>query len=166
VANQLNAGGNTVTDAIPTAPDGTIIFRYAGAAGFVANGFDFGSWTVPAMDIKPGVGFFLQNNGTAELTVTLVGEVPQGNLSTALAAGLNLVASQVPQAGKLVADLKYAAAEGDIVYQWNVATQGYKAPNSLDFGTWTQGEPDIAVGEGFFLQRGAAGTWDRTFSVN
>jgi hypothetical protein len=95
-----------------------------------------------------------------------VGEVPQGNLATALAAGLNLTASQVPQAGKLETDLKYTASEGDIVYQWDIDGQKYKAPNGYEFGSWSLGEPTIAVGEGFFLQKGAAGSWNRTFSVN
>jgi hypothetical protein len=165
-ANQLKAGGNTAKEVIPTAPDGTIIFRYAGAAGFVANAYDFGAWTLPDMKLDPGTGFFLQNNGAAPLTVTFVGEVPQGSLSTSLAAGLNLVASQVPQEGKLVTDLAFTAGEGDIVYQWDAATQGYKNPNTFDFGAWTGGEPTIKVGEGFFVQKAAAGSWNRTFSVN
>lgn len=166
VANQLNAGGNTINEVLPTAPDGTVAFRYAGAAGFVSNIRDFGEWTVPTMELKPGTGFFVQNNGTAPLTLTLVGEVPQGNLSTPLVAGLNLVASQVPQAGKLVADLKFTAADGDIVYQWDAAAQGYKQPNAFDFGEWTGGDPNIAVAEGIFVQKAAAGSWARTFSVN
>jgi hypothetical protein len=83
-----------------------------------------------------------------------------------LVAGLNLVASKVPQAGKLTADLGYTPADGDIVFQWDVAAQTYKQPNAFDFGAWTGGEPTIAVGEGFFLQKGAAGTWTRNFSVN
>lgn len=165
-ANQLNAGGNTINEVLPTAPDGTVVFRYAGAAGFVSNIRDFGEWTVPTMVLAPGTGFFVQNNGAAPLTLTLVGEVPQGNLTTALTAGLNLVASQVPQAGKLVTDLKFSAVDGDIVYQWDSATQGYKNPNAFDFGDWTGGEPNLAVAEGVFVQKAAAGSWNRTFSVN
>jgi len=98
--------------------------------------------------------------------VTFVGEVPQGARSTALAKGLNLVASQVPQAGKLVDDLKFPAAEGDVIYQWNTSTQRYKDPNGFEFGEWGGGQPQIAVGEGFFVNKAAAASWDRTFSVN
>jgi hypothetical protein len=165
-ANQLNTGGNKISEVIPTVPDGTLVFKYLPGAGFAANGFDFGAWTVPDQVVAPGEGFFFQNNGTTPLTITLVGEVPQGALSTALVAGLNLVASKVPQAGKLATDLGYTPADGDIVYQWDTAAQTYKQPNAFDFGAWTGGEPNLAVGEGFFLQRGAAGTWARTFSVN
>lgn len=166
-ANQLKAGGNTAAEVIPNAKDGTIIFRYAGAAGFVANGYEFGAWTVPGMKLDQGAGFFLQNNDAADQVITLVGEVPQGSpLTTSLGKGLNLVSSQVPQAGKLVADLKFPAAEGDVVFQWDTAGQKYKDPNGFEFGEWGKGEPNIAVGEGFFVNKAAAVNWDRTFSVS
>jgi hypothetical protein len=95
-----------------------------------------------------------------------VGEVPQGALSTALSQGLNLVGSQVPQAGALSGALGYTAAEGDQVYQWNVGTQQYNNPSSFEFGGWGPSDPSIAVGEGFFLSKSGAGTWTRNFSVN
>jgi hypothetical protein len=122
------------------------------------------------MNIAPGKGFFIANNSAAPVTITFVGEVPQGaNLSTPLVAGLNLVASQVPQAGGLVANLGYVAQDGDIVYQWDATAAGtgaYKAPNGFEFGGWATGEPQLAVGEGFFLTKSAAGSWTRNFSVN
>jgi hypothetical protein len=166
VANQLNAGGNTIAEVIPTAPDGTIVYKYAQAGGFAINGREFGAWGDPAMVIKPGDGFFVANNGTTPLQITFVGEVPQGNLTTSLLNGLNLVSSQVPQAGKLVADLKFPAVDGDIVYQWDAAAQGYKAPNGYEFGAFSLGDPDIGVGESFFVSKNGAGSWARTFSVN
>jgi len=166
VANQLNAGANTVKDVLPTAADGTVVFKYAQGSGFSVNSVEFGEWSNPTQTVKPGEGFFIQNNGAAAATFTFVGEVPQGALKTALAKGLNLVSSQVPQAGKLVTDLKFPAADGDIVYQWNASTQKYKDPNGQEFGEWSGGEPVIGVGEGFFVNKFAAASWDRTFSVN
>jgi hypothetical protein len=166
VANQLNVGGNTVAEVLPTAADGTVIFKYAQGSGFSANGVEFGEWGTPGQKIAPGEGFFLQNNGAAAATFTFVGEVPQGTLATALAKGLNLVSSQVPQAGKLVTDLKFPATDGDVVYQWDSSTQKYKDPNGFEFGEWGGGEPAVAVGEGFFVNKAAAASWDRTFSVN
>lgn len=82
-----------------------------------------------------------------------------GHAEHGAALGFNLVSSQVPQAGKLGADLKYTAAEGDIVYQWDAAAQGYKAANGFEFGEWSGGEPTIGVGEGFSpLSKAAAGS--------
>jgi hypothetical protein len=163
VANQLNNGDNMLGTVIPSAAEGTLAYTYSQAAGFATSGFEFGAWSANP-SVAPGVGFFLSSPTAA--TITLVGEVPQGTLTTALLQGLNLVSSQVPQAGKLSADLGYTAAEGDIVYQWDAAAQGYKAANGFEFGDWGAGDPTIAVGEGFFLSKGAAGSWTRTFSVN
>jgi len=166
VANQLNAGANTVKDVLPTAAEGTVVFKYTQAGGFKETHVEFGEWTDASATVKPGEGFFVQNPGATPLTLTFVGEVPQGTLKTGLLKGLNLVSSQVPQAGKLATDLKFPSAEGDVVYQWDSAGQKYKSPNAIEFGDWTGGEPSIAVGEGFFVNKAAAGSWDRTFSVN
>ena len=163
VANQLNNGDNKLATVVPTAVEGTLAYTYAQGSGFSTAGFEFGAWSANP-SVAPGIGFFVSSPTAA--TITLVGEVPQGTLATALGAGLNLVSSQVPQAGKLETDLKYAPAEGDIVYQWDAAAQGYKAANGYEFGAWSGGEPVVAVGEGFFLSRAAAGSWSRTFSVN
>lgn len=166
VANQLNAGGNTVQEVLGTQPDGTILFKYSQAGGFAANGAEFGEWENPAQVIAPGEGFFLQNNGATPLTVTFVGEVPQGALSTPLAAGLNLVSSKVPQAGGLSSALGFPAADGDQIFQWDAAAQGYKPAKGFEFGEWDGGEPTISVGEGFFARKAAPATWTRNFSVN
>jgi hypothetical protein len=164
IANQLNTGGNKVTEVLPTVAEGTIVFKYSAGAGFTPNGFEFGEWANPNQVLAPGEGFFLRNNSAAEMKVTLVGEVPQGTLTTPLVNGLNLVSSQVPQAGKLVADLGFPAVEGDVIFQW--AGTSYKPANGFEFGEWSGGEPTVAVAEGFFVQKNGAGNWSRTFSVN
>ncbi len=167
VANQLNAGGNTVNDVIPTAPDGTILYKYAGASGFTIIGREFGEWGAGgAENLKPGTGFFVANNGATDLTITFVGEVPTGSLSTPLTQGLNLVGSQVPQAGKISTDLGYTAADGDQVFQWDATAQTYKPAVGFEFGAWSPAEPEVAVGEGFFLNKAAAGSWDRSFTIS
>jgi hypothetical protein len=163
VANQLKNGDNALKTVIPTAADGTLVYTYAQATGFATAGFEFGEWSGNP-SVAPGVGFFASS--LLDQTITLVGEVPQNTLTTTLLSGLNLVSSQVPQAGGLTANLGYTPAEGDIVYQWNKDTQAYKAANGFEFGEWGAGDPDIAVGEGVFLSKAAAGSWTRTFSVN
>jgi hypothetical protein len=165
-ANQLNVGQNTVKEVLPTAPEGTVLFKYTQASGFSSTLVEFGEWTIPSAKMAPGEGVFIQNPAATAATLTFVGEVPQGTLKTALAKGLNLVSSQVPQSGKLVADLKFPTGEGDVIYQWDAAGQKYKAPNIVEFGELSGGDPTVAVGEGFFVDKAAAGSWDRTFSVN
>jgi hypothetical protein len=96
--------------------------------------------------------------------VTFVGEVKQGSLSTPLSAGFNLVASQVPQAGKIQTDLGLVLANNEAVYKFDAQTQQYSIFIYDD--EWLPSEPTLAVGEGVWVRKAAAGSWNRNFSVN
>jgi hypothetical protein len=161
IANPLNTGGNTVAEVLPTLPDGSLLYTYSAATGFSILQYD-GEWLPNgATVIAPGTGFFIRVGASTPLT--FVGEVPQGTLTTPLVAGFNLVGSKVPQAGKLQADLKYTPADGDLVYTFN-STTGYTI-YQYD-AEWLPTEPDLAVAQGIWIRKAAAGSWDRTFSVN
>jgi hypothetical protein len=165
IANQLdNMDGNLVADLMPAdAPEGTIVYKFAGT--FSINTFEFGEWSDLAMTLAPGEGAFILNPTDTPYTVTFVGEVPQGALATDLPSGLAIVSSQVPQAGHLQTDLEYPAEEGDIVYRFRrEGADGYTI-YTFEFGEWSAA-PNIEVGEGFWVQKAAAGTWSRDFSVN
>jgi hypothetical protein len=164
--NQLITGGNTVAEVLPNVPDGTILYKYSQADGFSVISRVFGEWDPSTPTLNPGEGFFVRNSGATPLTLTFVGEVPQGQLQTPLQQGLNLVGSQVPQAGALSGDLGFPAAEGDLVYQWDIDGQTYKTPSSYVFGEWSPADPQVAVGEGFYVNKAAQANWDRNFSVN
>ena len=164
IANPLDAGatGNTVEKLLAGVPEGTSVYTYVPGTGYVINTLEFGEWTDKAQVLAPGKGFFV--SVTADTTVTFVGEVKQGSLSTPLASGFNLVASQVPQAGKLQADLKYTPADGESVYTY--ANPGGYTISSFDFGAWDPSEPTVGVADGLWISTTAAKSWDRTFSVN
>lgn len=161
VATPLSTGANKVSEVIPTAPDGTLLYTFSSASGFSIIQYD-GEW-LPSGDtvIAPGTGYFMRV--PAATTVTYVGEVPQGELVIPLVAGFNLVGSKVPQAGKLQTDLKYTPADGDLVYTFDTAA-GYTV-YQYD-AEWLPSEPVLAVGQGIWIRKGAAGAWTRTFSVN
>ena len=158
------AGGNTVSNLLAGVPDGTTVYKWTPGTGFTVNDYTslFG-WTDPQMSMTPSEGVILYLPGTSVLTPLFVGEVMQGALATPLAIGFNLVGSRVPQAGTLQTNLRYTPAERDTVYEWD---PGYNTPNAFEFGTWASGEPNIAVAEVFWLLKLAAGSWDRTFSIN
>lgn len=167
LANPLdnkNTGGNTVANLITGIPDESFLYKYSGNV-YTINNFDFGEWVDPAMTLVPGEGFWLElPAAAAPVTITFVGEVKQGTLSTPLIAGFNLLGSQVPQAGLLKTDLGFPAEDEDFIYTYKNPA-GYTIYN-FDFGEWTPGEPTIGVGEGFWAEKKVPGSWVRDFSVN
>jgi hypothetical protein len=80
-----------------------------------------------------------------------------------LVAGFNLTASQVPQAGLVSTDLGLPPGEGDTVY---IYTDGTYSISTYEFGEWDPAEPNVEVGQGFWVQKINGASWDRDFSVN
>lgn len=174
VANPLNSGNNTLAAVLPSVPLGSRVFKYNNGSFSIVtfeeddNGVQ--SWTNPGLAIAPGEGFFFQNNTAAPVTVTFVGEVPQGTLNNPLVAGFNLKSSIVPQAGQLDTTLQYPASLGDRVYKYNNAAGGYQIATFEEDDNGVQGwtNPTFAtvdVAEGVFIFTGAPKTWTRNFSA-
>jgi len=157
--------GNTLAAVFPDAPNNTIIFAMNAAGTFEQYTKRAAGWTgtgAATALLDPGKGFFIQNNGTADLTLTFVGEVLQGTQTTSYPAGFSLLGSKIPQSGKVETDLKLTPASGDIVY----ALVNGQYVQSTRRATWAPAEPSIDVANGFWLNAKAAGTWSRTFNVN
>jgi hypothetical protein len=168
IQNPLNASpDNKLANVLPIPAQPCVIYLYqASSGGYLINEFDGEAWADDQMVINPGDGFFMYNPGAA-FTITFVGEVPTGSLSTPLVTGFNMVGSKVPQSGKLQTDLGYVpAAPAEAVYQFRNATGGYDI-YGWDTGVWDPDEPVLGVGEAVFIYRlGAPGNWTRTFNVN
>jgi hypothetical protein len=167
ICNPLDAGEgmNTVGNLITGINVGSFAYKFNNATGTYDVNQYLGVWTKADMSLAPGEGiFFLNPVGGAAVTITFVGEVKQGDLSTPIAKGFQFISSQVPQAGLLSTDLGFPAAAGDQVFQFNKTTQAYVQSNF--FGVWAPAEPTVAVGEAVFLNAANDGSWDRTFSVN
>jgi hypothetical protein len=171
VSNPLKAADNSINKLFTGVPNGFQIYVF-GANGFTTLTFDDldGSFG-PAGDtttLLPGGGVFVKAPTGPAVTITFVGEVPQGNLTTTLVAGFQIVSSQVPQAGTAT-ELKLPGVNGDQVYQYNSTTAAYVVSTFDDLdGKYLNGnaEATFGVGEAFWLKKLAAGTWQRDFSVN
>jgi hypothetical protein len=171
LANPLNQPTNSIPAVLPDVPANTIVYVYdpATAAFTQATKRSSGAWTgtTPAGTLlNPGQGFFIKNAGATDMTVTFVGEVPTGALKNPFVAGYNLIASQVPQAGKVKTDLGLPAVTNDQVHRF--VNGAYDSRTLRASGSWTgtaTGEPEVGVAEGFFYKATAAGSWDRTFSI-
>jgi hypothetical protein len=159
IANPLdNKTGNNLNNLLTNVPLGTTIYTFDGASGFTSSVF-FGSW-VPDLTLLPGDGAFISLD--TPTTLTFVGEVKQGALSNPIPAGFSIQSSEVPQSAEL-GTLGFPAAPGDTVYFF----RGGAYVSSVWFGG-PAFIPDAipAVGEAFFVNASAVGTWTRTFSVN
>jgi len=102
------------------------------------------------------------------ITVTLVGEVPQGILNNNVNMGFSLRSSMVPQAGDAdVLALSSATSDGDQVSKF-VPNVGYSTftRDTLEVSGWSPSLPSFGVGEAFFFNPIAPRLWTRNFTVN
>lgn len=200
LANPLNGTNNNINTILPlplTAVDSVIYLfdvdgSLAGDPGQRQNyyssqyydaGTGSGIW-YPEVNLAPGVGFFVKAKtaDNSPLSVTFVGEVPQGTLVNTLPAAPDLAmsSSMVPQAGTLDA-LSFPGSVDDVVYLWDVdgtllgndsnTPQTWVAQQRYDDGMGGQlWYPDnqIKVAQGFFVKKAGSSNlqWTRTFSVN
>jgi hypothetical protein len=190
VANQLSSGTNTIGNILNDATgqyDHLAISKWNGS-GFTSDTAN--SATSPfannwlnggTITMNPGEAAWLKWTNTAPVTITFVGTVPQGTLTTTLTGpnAFNMVSSQVPQAGDLATDLGFTNFnQGDTIYVFNPTNQKYTTYNyntntgNSGFGgnfTGNTGDPVLQVGQGFWYKTSATApttAWTRTFSVN
>jgi hypothetical protein len=178
ISNPLTAADNSIASLFKngingTVPDGFQVYKFQGTSFAIATYSDLdGAFTGGGANqtVVPGEGVFVRNPTTGNITITFVGEVPQGNLKNDYPAGLSIRSSQVPQEGTAAA-LGFQGKPGDQIYQFNNTTQAYKISTFDEFeNNWTSSTPPalgtLKVGEAFFLRAATAGSWTRTFNVN
>jgi hypothetical protein len=163
VANPLKAATNTIPVLFAGVPESFTVYKY-GATGYLINTFELGVWSDDTMTLVPGEGAWVLNPNTNDLKITFVGEVSQGALTHSIPKGFSLQSSEVPQAATLDT-LKFPVAEGDTAYRYNRGgVKGYTIL-TYELGQWSD-TPTIEVGEGFWVSKGAATAWARSFDVN
>jgi len=77
------------------------------------------------------------------------------------------VSSKVPLSGGLQTTLLYTPQKGDTVYQY-VTSWATATTYSTKTGNWSPSEPQLALGEGFFLaptNGPAIASWTQNFTV-
>lgn len=173
VSKQLREEGFTVADLRKgiqgAVPSGLRIYLFE-QGGFKTVSFNqdedsFEPADFAAEAVSPGGGFFVYNPSSNFVTLTIVGEVPQGRLTNALPQGFSLVSSMVPVQGTLEV-LKFPAAPGDLIYLWNALTQSFEMSYFDDIdGKWIPTPREIQTGESFFVWKRQPALWVREFSV-
>lgn len=164
VANPLVAADNSVQTLFDAAPNGTQLFKFnAGNGSFDIATRSILGWNNGTLQLLPGEAVFVNNTTASPFTITFVGNVNQGSLTNALIAGFNMISSQVPQAGLAETDLGLPVSNGEAVFRFTGS--GYNIFSKSILG-WNPEEPQIDVGEGFWINKIASVNWTRNFDVN
>jgi hypothetical protein len=183
IANQLNNGDNNLNTVIPTAPIGSTIGKWDNASqSFLPDdtyfGPAYGGWVdagfaPTATTLSPGEGAFINMAGPG--SITLVGEIPQGDLTVPIGPFFNIISQPTPQAAG-VAATGLPASVGDVISFWDNTTQSFEGDLTYfgpAYGGWvdtafTPVDPTPAVGESFYYNSAAPSSvdWNRTFSIN
>lgn len=182
IGNQLDAGNShEVTNLISSPLVGTKIFKYGGTSFTQVEYLEFPPssgnrfWSgATDMTLNPGEGAFVFNPASTNVTVTFVGEVIQGTganaPSIALPVGFSQRSSMIPQSGSVSSQLGLPVQVGDRVYTYSPAN-GYKTHEYLEFPPssgnifWSPSEPQVSVGEAFFVFKVNGGNWTRDFQI-
>jgi hypothetical protein len=158
IANPLNnTEGNTLSNLIPAPEFGTTVYRWNGAT-FDGSSF-LGAW-IPDFEVNPGQGLFIELASAS--TLTFVGEVNQGELVVNLPAGFEIISNTVP-AEETLTEMGIPAEFGDTAFFFR---DGNYDTSASFLGAWIPDTVGPRVGEAFWIQKGAAATWSRTFNVN
>jgi hypothetical protein len=168
----------TLNSMVTNCPTGTQAHLWNQATGGWSGATDFDTafgWADNGdVTIPYGAGFFLKNVGATPITVTFVGEVPQGNLVNTWATTVHPTGSQVPQSGLLKTDLGFNPVNNQVVQQWNVPNPGWNTQNTwiddplFPPAAFENGEPTLQVGEALVIRDTGVTSnkqWNRTFSV-
>jgi len=171
ISNPLTAADNTIGALFGSVPPGTQLYKFrADASGWDQGIFDdIDNAILPESfantELLPGEGIFVRNNSNSDFTVTFVGEVPQGDLTNPVPQGLSVRSSQVPQSGTLT-ELGVPGNFEDVVFKWDPANNRYDQSIFDDIDNDWVPQRTLGVGEAIFINKKAAGSWDRSFSVN
>jgi hypothetical protein len=175
VSNPLDSSSDVITNLFAALPNNSTVFKYVNGQYTSYLKVSPTTWLPAAagtVEVNPGEGVFVRVGGTANVTVTFVGEVRQGALSHPVPQGFSIQSSEVPQTGGLQTTLGFTPVSGDTVFQFD-PDAGYTSKLFQTGPGWLGGEPQIGVnpkvgvGEAFFVRRtGAAGAWTRNFTVN
>jgi hypothetical protein len=171
VSNPLTGSDNSVKGLFTGVPAGTQVYKFNGTGfttySYVNAALGWQPASAATDTTLPGDGVFVRNTTATDVTVTFVGEVPQGTLANPIPVGLSIKSSQVPQAGLLGTDLGFPVAAGDQVYKYNTTTGKYDTFSFVNAAIgWQPSQPNVDVGQAVFVRKNAATSWNRTFSVN
>ena len=150
IANQLDHGSNTLSEIMPVAPDGSVLYKYSNTdSNWTASGYSAatGRWMPGGFTLNPGEGAFFQSPTNFTLHFTGTPHVPV--LPVAIPNGAcYLVSRQTNDLGNYANIVGEAPSAGATVYQWTGANY---TVFTYSGGGWSPSEPQSAVGEALWI---------------
>jgi hypothetical protein len=165
IANPLESPTNSVGKVFKDWPDGTTLNKFdTQQFRLIENAVKFGQWTKPSESLRPGEGAIFFNPTSDYRSICFTGEVRTRNLSVVVSPGFSIRSSPFPQPGRLVEDLEFPIANGDVIHLFDRDKQQYVL-HPYENDQWTDGTPMISVGEAFWVAKTEAGNWTRHLST-
>jgi hypothetical protein len=181
IANPLdNASTNGVNEVMPNLPDGSYVYAYnitsnAFIPYVVYSGVYYNPNTfavLPNPTAAPGTGFFVYNAGSV-YTNSWQGLIDcpyGGSTNVVLTNTLSMYGPVVPYTGDIYTILGFCPPDGSYVYIFDPIAQAfdisvvyscvYYNPNTFAVNP----DPQVTLGQGFFLYCPTVGTWTQTFN--
>jgi hypothetical protein len=165
IANQLDNGGNTLSEILPNLPVACTLLKFdAATQGNGQTAFfdpESGGW-MSLFTLQPGEGALLENSGTEAFTVTFTGMPHVPILPVTLYPGLNLLSRQTNDIGTYenIVGLPPSLCTTTRVYRFNAGRDpGVFAPPNYTIytfqnGQWDPQAPTIDVGEAVWIEVG------------
>jgi len=152
----------------------TLIYESGGRGQPVAWQL-LGTGADPTYPLNVGEGFFISD--PTDTNITLTGVVLSGTVTNQYvtpAGTYALLGSKIPYGGDITTNLNYIPNSGDTVLTWNGSgyntfiyeSGGRGQPVAWQLLGTGQQDPQIAVGQGFFLSPAVANTWVETYTNN
>jgi len=175
ISNPLNTQNNTLNGLLSDMPADTQFLKWNEVQqAYEDFYFDPVDGWLPDTSLLPGEGGFLFNPTTEPIAVTFIGEVLQGHLAKTIPTGVSIRSSMVPQAGGVTSLLGFGPedglAQGDRIDRYS---NGLYDNYAYLTGSWYRTnpppsillEPQLAVGEAFWLYMNGPRIWKRDFQV-
>jgi hypothetical protein len=168
--NTLNALFS-VSNAWGSAQNGTEIFKWTGT-GFVGDTnkvlLGVPTWVGSGdLTLLPGSSVMIINTNTQSFTNVYVGlvrgeQIFQIQQATNHSPTTNYLSATVPAAGYITDVTSYLPHNGDTIKLWSTSSSNYVS-YPYNSGSWTDGTPELGVGQGFLLITTNAYTWTNTW---
>lgn len=161
LANPFDCGTNTVAALLPTAPSGSVLYKYTTGAGYASNVFSGGHWSDGDMSLEPGEGGFFYNPGTTTQKFVFAGQVLDGTATNFIPRGYSITSPMIPLPNSLGS---VPANTGDVIQTYSGQWHSYTNTPSGWIGVRRSTPLTLSPGVAFFITKQSSADWIQSYS--